>query len=256
MENKKRYAVGFYNNKERHNNPEWMKQAGNRLVAYIHDEQETFNIRYKCDDEDGDRVWFVIDPKELNKAKEYFINEETDEVVELIDICNNYDKWKTSCTCCDSISINVIPYTYRDHGGCIGRAYNCPLCSGLTNRMTYKIFEQYDSNGVEGAIDLLINIIEGKYKDEEDKYYCSCCGYDLRVVGLVENGEYVLLKNVEGKIERFTIEEYNERECKYEEEIEGYYPNYYPAQAIDNPEETKGYRCFNCNNKINENVLN
>ena len=44
---KKRYAVGFYNGSERRDDPEWTDNKCNRLVNYIYDNQELFNIRYK-----------------------------------------------------------------------------------------------------------------------------------------------------------------------------------------------------------------
>ena len=209
IETKKRYAVGFYNAEERVNNPEWMKSAGNRLMAYIYDEQESFNIRYKYSAEDGNRTWFILEPKELLKAKECFSHESTNEVIEWIDICNDYDKWKTSCTCCDSISINTIPYTYREYGGCVGRVYNCCICSGLSNRMAAKIREAYNTNGVDSAIDLMIEITEGRYIDEEEKYYCSCCDMDIRFAGMIKDGKTIYKMTKSGKYIGLDIEEYN-----------------------------------------------
>lgn len=249
IETKKRYAVGFYNAEERVNNPEWMKNAGNRLMAYIYDEQESFNIRYKYSAEDGNRTWFILEPKELLKAKEYFSHESTNEVIEWIDICNDYDKWKTSCTCCDSISINTIPYTYREYGGCVGRVYNCCICSGLSNRMAAKIGEAYDTKGVDSAIDLMIEITEGRYIDEEEKYYCSCCDMDIRFAGMIKDGKTIYKSTKKGGYIGLDIEQYNKEECELEYEIEGYYPCYY-IEEDDN--KKKGYTCFECNTKIEE----
>lgn len=252
IENKKRYAVAFYNNKERMENPEWMKNPQNRLVAYIYDEQEMFDIKYKRSDKEGNRTWFIIAPEELNKAKECFSHEETTEVIDWIDTCNDYNKWKTSCLYCDSININAIPYTYREFGGCIGREYNCLMCSGLTNRTAYEVSEKYSNNGVESAIDFLVAIHEGEYKDEDEKYYCNCCEVDLRKVGLVENGEYVVYKNHEGKAVKISLEEYNKKEEQMEKEIEGYYPNYYCITHLNHKNDMSGYTCFECATKIDD----
>ena len=249
LKNKKRYAVGFYDADKRANDAEWMKIAGNRLVAYIYDEQENFNIRYKYSAEDGNRTWFILEPKELLKAKECFSHEGTDEVIEWIDICNDYDKWKTSCECCDTISINTIPYTYREYGGCVGRAYNCCICSGLSNRMAAKIGEAYDTKGVDSAIDLMIEITEGRYIDEEEKYYCSCCDRDIRFAGMIKDGKTIYKRTKKGGYIGLDIEQYNKEECELEYEIEGYYPCYY-IEEDDN--KIKGYTCFECSAKIEE----
>ena len=249
IETKKRYAVGFYNAEERVNNPEWMKSAGNRLMAYIYDEQESFNIRYKYSAEDGNRTWFILEPKELLKAKECFSHESTNEVIEWIDICNDYDKWKTSCTCCDSISINTIPYTYREYGGCVGRVYNCCICSGLSNRMAAKIREAYNTNGVDSAIDLMIEITEGRYIDEEEKYYCSCCDMDIRFAGMIKDGKTIYKMTKSGKYIGLDIEEYNKEESESKYDIVGYYPCYY---IEENDAKKEGYTCFECNTKIEE----
>ena len=48
IETKKRYAVGCYIGAERTNNPEWIKNKCNRLVAFIYDNQDMFDIRYMC----------------------------------------------------------------------------------------------------------------------------------------------------------------------------------------------------------------
>ena len=181
MENKKRYAVGIYSKEKRENDSEWAEGCGNKIMTYIYDNQSEFNIRYQCSDKEENRTWFILEPKELNKAKEYFAKD--NEVLEYIDICNDYDRWKTSCECCNSISINIIPYTYREYGGCLGRSYNCAFCSSLKNRIAGMVGEEYHTNGVDSAIDLLISIDKGEFVDEEDKYYCTCCDYDLRVVG-------------------------------------------------------------------------
>ena len=165
----------------------------------------------------------------------------------------DYEKWQTSCECCDSININVIPYTYREYGGCVGREYNCAICSGLSNRTTHKVSEQYHNNGVESAIDLLIVIDSGKYKDEEDIYFCNTCECDLRVVGVIGNGEFIILINHEDKINTVTVDEYNKLEEQREKEIEGYFPNYYPTEPVHKANKTNGYRCFECNTKIKEN---
>ena len=53
---KKRYAVGYYNESERRDDPEWTDNRCNRLVNYIYDNQELFNIRYKTSDESGNRT--------------------------------------------------------------------------------------------------------------------------------------------------------------------------------------------------------
>ena len=108
---KKRYAVCYYNNEKRLNDPEWMKHRANRLVTFIYDNQDMFDIKYISHSDDKNRAWILLDTKELNKAKECFSHEKSDEVIEYIDICNDYDKWKTSCECCDTITINAIPYT-------------------------------------------------------------------------------------------------------------------------------------------------
>lgn len=249
IETKKRYAVGFYDADKRANDAEWMKIAGNRLVAYIYDEQENFNIKYKCSDKEGNRTWFILEPKELLKAKECFSHESTNEVIELIDICNDYDKWKTSCTCCDTISINTIPYTYREYGGCVGRAYNCCICSGLSNRMAAKIGEAYDTKGVDSAIDLIIEITEGRYIDEEEKYYCSCCDRDIRFAGMIKDGKTIYKRTKKGGYIGLDIEEYNKEESESKYDIVGYYPCYY---IEENGAKKEGYTCFECNTKIEE----
>lgn len=254
MNNKKRYAIGFYNNEERINSSEWAEYAGNRLITYVYDNQDKFNMRYKSSDEEGNRTWFILEPKELEKAKEYFAEDK--EVIERIDTCNDYDKWKTSCECCDSISINMIPYTYREYGGCVGRAYNCAFCSGLPNRLAHKVAREYEDNGVESAIDLIIAMSKGEYVDNEGKYYCGCCENDLRRVGFIENGEYILSRNHEGKFNKMTIDEYNDREKQFEQEIEGYYPNFYPTEFMSQKRKVNGYRCFECNCEVEEDVVN
>lgn len=255
MNNKKRYAVGFYSKEERANSPEWIKGKGNRLVTFLYDNIDLFNVRYMCHDKEEERAWIILDTQELAKAKEYFEHKNDTEVLEWIDICLEYDKWKTNCSCCDSISINTIPYTYREYGGCIGRSYNCPMCSGLSNRIAGKVGETYRTNGVESAIDLIIEISEDRHIDEEEKYYCKCCERDLRVIGLIENGEYIISKNHEGKLNKLTIDEYNKQEELLENEIEGYYPNYYPVETVYKATEVNGYRCFECNNEIKEDVV-
>lgn len=160
---KKRYAVGFYNESERRDDPEWTDNRCNRLVNYIYDNQELFNIRYKTSDESGNRTWFIFEPDELNKARDHFNNNNDTDVLEWIDICTDYDKWQTSCMYCDSISINTIPYTYREYYGTIGREYNCPMCSGLLNEYAYEVGKAYNDGGADSAIDLLIDINEGRF---------------------------------------------------------------------------------------------
>ena len=254
MENKKRYAVGCYNHQKRMEEEGWWNSAQNRLVTYIYDNEDLFDIRYKTTDQEGNRTWYIIDPKELNKAKEYFtISEDVADTLEWIDTCNDYDKWKSSCNCCDSISINTIPYTYREYGGWTGREYNCAFCGSLTNRMAGAVGEEYRSNGLENAINLLISMNNGEYIDEEEKYYCTSCECDLRRVGLVENNETILVNNYKNDFYRFTIDEYNKREEENEKEIEGYYPHYFEDKS--KYEDTDGYRCFLCNAKADKEVV-
>lgn len=258
IETKKRYAVGFYNAMERISNPKWMKNKCNRLVTFIYDNQDMFDIRYICHDKEGNRAWFIIDTKELLKAKEGFMHEDSTEVLEWIDICVNYDAWKTSCTCCDSISLNTLPYTYRDYGGCIGKEYNCPMCSGLSNKVAYLVREKYNSEGLESAIDFLIAISEGEYVDEEEKYHCACCGRDSRKAGIVKDSEMIYKRLNNGKYEVLSVEDYNKREIELEKEIEGYYPEFYYTEE-DNPYLSKvkveGYTCFECGCKVDEVVV-
>lgn len=63
-----------------------------------------------------------------------------------------------------------------------------------------------------------------------------------------------MTKSSEGKIIKITVDEYNEREKQLEKEIEGYYPNYYPTEIVHKAGEVKGYRCFECNNEVEEDV--
>jgi hypothetical protein len=38
---------------------------------------------------------------------------------------------KNTCIYCGTVTLNTIPYTYRDNGGCIGRSYECLDCRCL-----------------------------------------------------------------------------------------------------------------------------
>ena len=246
---KKRYAVGYYNHKERLEEEGWWNNCQNRLVTYIYDNQDMFDIRYISHSEDGNRAWILLDTKELNKAKEYFTHsEDVTDTLEWIDACNDYDKWKTSCVCCDTITINAIPYTYREFGGCVGREYNCLLCSGLNNRTAYKVSEEQRNNGTETAIDFLIDILEDRYTDEEEKYYCKCCDRDMRYVGLIKDSKTIYKPTYKGEFIGLDVEEYNKQEEEFEKEIEGYYPCYISEQ--DNAK--KGYVCFECGHEVSE----
>ena len=240
-EKQKRYAVGYYNHEERvDNSSNWNKYAENRLVNYIYDNKSEFNMRYKSFDKDKNEMLFIISPEELNKAKEHFVNDK--EVLEFIDLCNDYDRWKTSCNCCDSISINTISYTYREYGGCVGRVFNCTFCSGLKNRAAYRISEQYKNKGVDSAIDLLIDVIEGRYIDKEEKYFCKGCDYDLRFTGFVHNGKHLMCKDGKGKWIETTVDDYNKLEDRYFE--------------VQQTDEVNGYRCSICNTEIEEDMVN
>lgn len=251
-EKQKRYAVGYYNHEERvDNSSNWNKYAENRLVNHIYDNKSEFNMRYKSFDKD--KMWFMISPEELNIAKEYFTNDK--DVLELIDLCNDYDKWKTSCECCDSISINTLPYTYREYGGFVGRAYNCVFCCGLKNRIAYEVTKEYQNNGVEGSINLLVNILNGNYVDKDEVYYCSSCDYDLRILGFVHNGKYIINNNEKGEWSKISVDNYNKLEEEKEKEIDGYWPRLYNKEIILQEEWMNGYRCFNCNTKIEEDVV-
>lgn len=253
---KKRYGVGFYDIKKRKEDAEWMKIGQNRLIAFIFDNEEMFDIKYKSYDESRDRAWVVLDVKELEKAKECFKNEDTTEVVEWIDKCLDYDIWQTACICCDSISINTIPYTYREYGGTIGREYNCPVCSGLTNRHAHTVRKEYNEHGVDAAINLMIDMYEGNYEDKESKYYCPCCEIDLRQGALVKDSKELYvpftldLENKADKYECISIKDYEEMELKIMEETGGQYiPDTYQFDSIE------GYSCFYCGTKADDSVV-
>lgn len=140
-------------------------------------------------------------------------------------------------------------YKDREYGGCVGRVYNCCICSGLSNRMAAKIGEAYNTNGVDSAIDLMIEITEGRYTDKEEKYYCSCCDRDIRFAGMIKDGKTIYKRTKKGGYIGLDIEQYNKEECELEYEIEGYYPYYY---AHDHKKE--GYTCFECNTEIEEDL--
>ena len=74
---KRRYAVGYYNHKERLEEEGWWNNCQNRLVTYIYDNQDMFDIRYISHSEDGNRTWILLDTKELNK-----VVEEVNEIME------------------------------------------------------------------------------------------------------------------------------------------------------------------------------
>lgn len=247
---KQRYAVGYYNNNDRVNNPDWMESPHCRLVTFIYDNQDMFNIRYIAHDKEGNRAWILIDTKELLKAKDAFNHEDTTEVNDFIDLCQEYDKWQTACTCCDSITLNTIPYTYREYGGSIGRAYNCPMCSGLINRTASKISIIRKEKGTGEAIKTLIEVDNGTYVDEDAHKYCSCCDLDLRHVGIAKDGKEIIFAATEDKeLERMSVEEYN----KIPEEVEDYYVPTYSVDVLEG--ETDGYRCLECNTKVEEDKI-
>lgn len=246
---KRRYAVGYYNHQKRLEEEGWYNSCQNRLVTYIYDNQDMFNIKYISHSEDGNRAWILLDTKELNKAKEYFTHsEDVTDTLEWIDACNDYDKWKTSCVCCDTITINAIPYTYREFGGCVGKEYNCLLCSSLNNRAVYKVLEERRNNGTEKAIDFLIDIYEDRYVDEEEKYYCKCCDRDMRYVGLIKDNKMIYKPTHKGEFIGLDVEEYNRQEEEFEKEIEGYYPCYISEQS----ETKEGYTCFECGHEVSD----
>lgn len=121
----KRLAIGVYDLDEINNNKDnWFKKYTCRLVSFIHD-NDLFETKKVIKKEN--RSIISVEVEELSKAKEYFNNDL--EVLDFIDKCQNYDLWKTNCVNCDSITLNFIPYTYREHCGCVGKEYNCPICA-------------------------------------------------------------------------------------------------------------------------------
>ena len=146
----KRYAVAF--NYEGHD--EYNTGTGGRLAKYVHDHLNDFNIRLKIEDDDKSthRTWTFVDTQELNQAKEHF--KDDPKVLELIDLANREENWATACRCCGSISLNTIPYTYRGTE-CIGKSYECPICSGLTDKHANELMKIHFDKGVETALDTL-----------------------------------------------------------------------------------------------------
>lgn len=248
---KQRYAVGYYNNEERLNDPEWMESPHCRLVTFIYDNQDMFNIRYITHSEDKNRAWIVLDTKELLKAKKHFSSEETTKINDFIDLCQEYDKWQTSCDCCDSITLNTLPYTYRGDM-CIGRVYNCPMCSGLSDRVAYKLSHIRYEKGTEEAINTIIAMDKGEYIDEDAHKYCSRCDHEHLYSGIVKDGKEIIFIGRDGEgFEIMSIEKYNELQEELEER--GGEPYYYPS--FDLKGETDGYRCINCNTKLEEDKI-
>lgn len=146
----KRYAVAF--NYEGHE--EYNTRTGGRLAKYIHDHLNDFNVRLKIEDDDKSthRTWTFIDTQELNQAKEYF--KDGPEVLELIDLANREKNWGSACRCCGSISLNTIPYTYRGTEA-VGRSYECPICSGLSDEHADELMKIHFDQGIEAALDTL-----------------------------------------------------------------------------------------------------
>lgn len=72
---------------------------------------------------------------------------------------------------------------------------------------------------------------------------------DIRFAGMIKDGKTIYKRTKKGGYIGLDIEQYNKEECELEYEIEGYYPCYY-IEEDDN--KKKGYTCFECNTKIEE----
>ena len=144
----KRYAVGYYS-KEEAMKQEWMNISKNRLAAFIYDNQDMFKIKYKAINKGDGSVIFLIDIKEIEKAKECFIKEDTRDVIDLIDMYLNYDE-DLQCDNCDNIIINKA--SNKNEEG------KCALCSCLGN-ITFKVLEE--------------TTIKTKRKDSSEKHFVS-----------------------------------------------------------------------------------
>lgn len=168
--NKKRYCVGFYELEERTGNEEsYFSSRGNVLVSYIIDNIELFNIRNFTDKiESSGLAWITLKTSELEKIKpllkDYKYNNKQ-EILDFIDICMNYDSWATACECCDTITLNTFPYTYRGNVE-IYKAYNCLNCACYTDEFANKIRNIRYKKGTEAAI--RISLGEEGYYDEEN----------------------------------------------------------------------------------------
>lgn len=154
----KRYAIGFFDKIDEIENPEYAKAKGNKLVSYICKNTDKFELRYICHDKEKIRTWIIIDTKELYKAKDYF--KDDGEVLKLINLANEKKLWNSACKCCGSISLNTIPYTYRNNGGSIGKSYECVFCAGFQNKYANNIRNVKEKHGIEAAIDLLLEYDE------------------------------------------------------------------------------------------------
>lgn len=244
---KDRYCVGFYNRDERLENEEiYFGNVGNVLTSYIIDNTNLFNIR-KLNNNDNKSMWITLKVSELEKIKnllEDYKYSNKQEVLNFIDKCMNYSLWNTACECCDTINLNVIPYTHRGNMTMtISKSYNCLNCVGLTDRTAMKIRTALKEEGAEAAIRLTLG--EDSLFDEEDKFFCEC-GADLRNVGIVYNGKRVIkFDSSENDYVSFTIDEYN----KLELENSDIMPILYNEKYCEN---TNGYRCMICNHELSE----
>jgi hypothetical protein len=263
MENKIRYATGLYR-------PDMdMMQPANRLVAYIVNSREDFNLR-RLDlgtEESDKRIWITLRTDEILKAKEAFKNDV--DVLEFIDLTQDYDKWKTACVCCNTITLNVMPYTYRG-SECIGRVYNCLNCSGLSDRYARKVANVYYKEGQDAVMDFLDVLFDDEtYNDPKDIEHCKNCDINLKEEGIIVDSTTIHTSHViiEDGVAKFdengnlmyaeglplvkTVGEYNDMEIKAQEEIHDYYPNYIEPEYYGD-----GCKCVHCCSTITEEQKN
>lgn len=243
--NKERYCVGFYELEERINNEEmYFNISGNVLVSYIIDNIELFDLRnFTNKIEEIGLAWITLKTSELEKIKpllkDYKYNNKQ-EILDFIDICMDYDAWATACECCDTITLNTFPYTYRGNVE-IYKIYNCLNCAGYTDRYAFKIKDILEKKGTEAAIK--ISLGEETCYSEEDKFFCQC-GADLRCTGAVYDGKKIIKfdKNLNKDIS-LDIDKYNELELKNNNIMPILYDKKYCP-------DTDGYRCIICNNEL------
>lgn len=131
------------------------ESAVNKLLEFVYNNTDMFGAQLNKINDSCYRVT-VLD-NALLKAKEQFVDNE--EVLDIINKCQ--ENWPTACVYCKSVTLNYTPYTYRDYAGTVGREYNCPHCSDLSNESAHLVSKAYKRGGHFEALKAINGLLYG-----------------------------------------------------------------------------------------------
>lgn len=112
-------------------------------------------------EEDKNTTYLVFYSNKLKRLSQLFKHDK--ELRELYDkVINGY---VSTCIHCGCGILGPFPYTYRDHGGCVGKTSECYVCRDYTNKGVREIQEYRNKYGTEAAI---IKAANDGFEEEEE----------------------------------------------------------------------------------------